>query len=36
MPSVDFQKYCKDMSSATDKLELICDRDKLILKEKVI
>lgn len=34
MPSHDFQKYCKDMSSATDKLELICNKDKLIFRGK--
>lgn len=34
MPSHDFQKYCKDMSSITDKLELICNKDKLIFKGK--
>tara|TARA_B110000879_G_C11172672_1_gene514378 strand:+ start:378 stop:1232 length:855 start_codon:yes stop_codon:yes gene_type:complete len=34
MPSHDFQKYCKDMSLATDKLELICNKDKLTFKGK--
>lgn len=34
MPSHDFQKYCKDMSLATDKLELICNKDKLVFKGK--
>lgn len=34
MPSHDFQKYCKDMSQATDKLELICNKDKLAFKGK--
>jgi len=34
MPSQDFQKYCKDMASATDKMEIICSKDKLILKGK--
>tara|TARA_B110000908_G_scaffold172389_1_gene239508 strand:- start:555 stop:1403 length:849 start_codon:yes stop_codon:yes gene_type:complete len=34
MPSHDFQKYCKDMSLATDKLELICNKDKLIFRGK--
>jgi len=30
MPSQDFHKYCKDMSSATDKIELICTKNKVI------
>ena len=34
MPSQDFQKYCKDMASATDKMEMICSKDKLTLKGK--
>ena len=34
MPSQDFQKYCKDMACATDKLELICNKNKLIFKGK--
>lgn len=34
MPSTDFQKYCKDMAGATDKLELLCNKNKLIFKGK--
>jgi len=30
LPSQDFHKYCKDMSSATDKIELICTKNKVI------
>ena len=30
LPSQDFHKYCKDMSSATDKIELICTNNKVI------
>lgn len=30
LPSQDFHKYCKDMSSATDKMELICTKNKVI------
>lgn len=31
LPSQDFHKYCKDMSSATDKIELMCTKNKVIL-----
>jgi proliferating cell nuclear antigen len=34
MPSQDFQEYCKKMVLATNRLELICNGDKLILKGK--
>lgn len=34
LPSQDFQKYCKDMASATDKIELKCTRDNLFLSGK--
>lgn len=34
LPSQDFQEYCKKMVLATNKLELICNGDKLILKGK--
>ena len=34
LPSQDFQKYCKDMASATDKLELKCTKDNLFLSGK--
>ena len=30
LPSQDFHKYCKDMSSATDKIDLICTKNKVI------
>jgi proliferating cell nuclear antigen len=30
LPSQDFHKYCKDMSSATDKIELMCTKNKVI------
>jgi len=30
LPSQDFHKYCKDMSSATEKIELICSKNKFI------
>ena len=30
LPSQDFHKYCKDMSSATDKIELMCTNNKII------
>uniref|UniRef100_A0A6C0D817 Proliferating cell nuclear antigen PCNA N-terminal domain-containing protein n=1 Tax=viral metagenome TaxID=1070528 RepID=A0A6C0D817_9ZZZZ len=30
LPSQDFHKYCKDMSSATDKIELMCTKNKII------
>ena len=30
MPSQDFHKYCKDMSSTTDKIELMCTKNKVI------
>lgn len=30
LPSQDFQKYCKDMTSATDRIELMCTNDKFI------
>ena len=29
LPSLDFQKYCKDMSCATEKLELMCTKNKM-------
>ena len=29
LPSQDFHKYCKDMSSATDKIDLICTKNKV-------
>jgi proliferating cell nuclear antigen PCNA len=31
MPSQDFHKYCKDMSSATDKMSIICTYNKVVL-----
>jgi len=34
LPSQDFQEYCKKMVLATNRLELICNGDKLILKGK--
>jgi proliferating cell nuclear antigen len=34
LPSQDFQEYCKKMVLATNKLELICNGEKLILKGK--
>ena len=34
LPSQDFQKYCKDMASATDKIELKCTKDNLFLSGK--
>jgi len=30
LPSQDFHKYCKDMSSATEKIELICSKNKFV------
>ena len=30
LPSQDFHKYCKDMASATDKIELMCTNNKVI------
>jgi proliferating cell nuclear antigen len=30
LPSTDFHKYCKDMSSATDKIEIMCTKSKVI------
>lgn len=30
LPSQDFHKYCKDMSSATDKIDLMCTKNKVI------
>jgi proliferating cell nuclear antigen len=30
LPAQDFHKYCKDMSSATDKIELMCTKNKVI------
>jgi proliferating cell nuclear antigen len=30
LPSQDFQKYCKDMSSATDKIDIMCTKSKVI------
>jgi proliferating cell nuclear antigen len=30
LPSQDFHKYCKDMSSATDKIEIMCTKNKVI------
>lgn len=30
LPSQDFHKYCKDMASATDKIELMCTKNKVI------
>jgi proliferating cell nuclear antigen len=30
LPSTDFHKYCKDMSSATDKIEIMCTKNKVI------
>ncbi|ULY68458.1 putative proliferating cell nuclear antigen [Chlorella virus XW01] len=34
LPSQDFQEYCKKMVLATNRLELICNGEKLILKGK--
>ena len=30
LPSQDFHKYCKDMFSATDKIEIICTNNKVV------
>lgn len=30
LPSQDFQKYCKDMSSATDKIDIMCTKSKVM------
>ncbi len=30
LPSQDFHKYCKDMFSATDKIEIMCTNNKVI------
>lgn len=30
LPSQDFHKYCKDMATATDKIELMCTNNKVI------
>jgi len=30
LPSQDFHKYCKDMASTTDKIELMCTNNKVI------
>ena len=34
LPSQDFQKYCKDISSATDKIEIKCTEQNLFLSGK--
>jgi proliferating cell nuclear antigen len=31
MPSQDFHKYCKDMFSTTDKIEIICTHNKVVM-----
>lgn len=30
LPSIDFHKYCKDMASTTDKIEIMCTKNKVI------
>lgn len=34
LPASDFQKYCKDMATATDKMDLKCTSDNLFLSGK--